>query len=75
VPPLLAATTVGDAARQLAGTRMGYLDVDLWPAGLVLVLAALAIIALRVSERRADALVALRTREALRRALGEHTEE
>jgi hypothetical protein len=54
---------------------MGYLDVDLWPAGLVLVLAALAITALRVSERRADAQVALRTREALRRALGEHTEE
>jgi hypothetical protein len=54
---------------------MGYLDVDLWPAGLVLVLAVLAIAALRVSERRADAHAAVRTREALRRALGEHTEE
>jgi hypothetical protein len=54
---------------------MGHLNVDLWPTGLVLALAAVASLALRAIERRADAQAALRTRAALRRALGDPTEE
>jgi hypothetical protein len=54
---------------------MGYLNVDLWPTGLVLAMATGAILALRAIERRADARAALRTRLALRQALGDPTEE
>jgi hypothetical protein len=54
---------------------MGDLDIDLWPAGLVLMLAAVAIAAMHALERHADRLAALRTRKALRLALGDPTEE
>ena len=54
---------------------MSYLDVDLWPSAAVLVLAGAAILAMRFIERYADRSAARRTREALRQALADPTEE
>jgi hypothetical protein len=54
---------------------MEYLDVDLWPSVLALLVAGAAIVAMRVAERRADKSASLRTRKALQQALRGPTEE
>jgi hypothetical protein len=54
---------------------MGDLDVDLWPTGLVLMLAAVAIAIMRALERHSDRRAAARTQKALQLALGDPTEE
>lgn len=54
---------------------MAYLEVDLWPTAAVLLCTGAAIAVMRLLERRADRLAALRTREALRQTLADPTQE
>jgi hypothetical protein len=54
---------------------MAYLDIDLWPSALALLIAGVAIVAMRLVERRADKSATLRTRQALQQALADPTEE
>ena len=53
---------------------MAYLHIDLWPSGYVIAVAVVLIAALRLLDRRADALAAERTRRALERALEDEEE-
>jgi hypothetical protein len=52
-----------------------YLRIDLWPAGVVLAIAALLLLALRVLEGVSHRNAKKRTREALQHALRGSTEE
>jgi divalent metal cation (Fe/Co/Zn/Cd) transporter len=48
---------------------MAFVRIDLWPAGLVLAVAVVLIVAMRVLERYAHRAAVKRTRQALRQAL------
>jgi hypothetical protein len=50
---------------------MQFMRIDFWPAGLVLVIALLLIVAMRSLERFARSVTVKRTHQALQRALGD----
>jgi hypothetical protein len=58
-----------------SGRFMSQLQVDLWPAGLVMALAAIGVALMHALDRYADVRSARRTRAALQQALGGPTEE
>jgi hypothetical protein len=60
---------------QAQAPAMQFMRIDFWPAGLVLALALLVIIAMRSLERFAHSAATRRTRRALQRALGNPTQE
>lgn len=54
---------------------MAHLQIDLWPVGVVVIVATAVIVVMRALDRRADHLAARRTRQALERAVAEPTRE
>jgi hypothetical protein len=54
---------------------MPYVRIELWPAGIALLIAAISMVAMRALEGYAHRASVKRTREALQRALNDPAEE